>query len=657
MKRHLLPMFLMMFSLAGTTAETAGARPGGELPSQAVHPGGWLNEFLKRQVAGLTGHPAESGFPFNRGMWADSLNVKEREFSQYGSDWWPYEQTAYYLDGALRAAYLLEDKELLASVRKSIDAVLANPKPDGRLGSRNVDNDAWPMVILMRMLIEEYENSRDPKLLAAIECHYSVLYPDQDKLPEMKLSGFEQRLVLHVENLCNLARLTGKKGYAGKAELLYGRFCAANPHDSKTADNLRKGGVSYEHSVSFHEFLKLPAVLYMATGKPEYLEAAEKGLEMLEKNHELADGLSSSHEGLAGKSSDNVHETCTVIDFIWSCGYILEATGDGKYADKMEKVLFNAGFGSIAKDFKAHQYYSGPNQVILSNASSHWNLDAGWGIGGIGRMAYRPGHDTECCSGNIHRLVPAFVKRMWLVDSQAPAVTAALYAPSTVVVPFADGTPVTITETTRYPFENKMEFSFAMPAPKTFAFRLRIPGWSTGHTVRLNGQPVAAEAGKDSFATIRREFANGDKLELILATAPRIIPTPGGAAINYGPLVFSLPIKAEEKKNGNRVKSSAAFPAYELFPVSDWNFGLSKTLAASDVQVVETASAAYPWDEHASPLRLRVKAKRVGNWAIGEKPYTPAFPKEPTTTGEERVIELEPMGGTRLRVTDFPLVK
>jgi hypothetical protein len=656
MKSHLLPILLAALSLAGTTAGNAGAKPSGELPSQAIYPGGWLNEFLKRQAAGLTGHPAESGFPFNRGMWADSLNVKEREFSQNGSDWWPYEQTAYYLDGALRAAYLLEDKDLLASVRKSIDAVLANPKPDGRLGTRNVNNDAWPMVILIRMLIEEYENSRDPKLLAAIERHYSVLYPEQDKLPEMKVSGFEQRLVLHVENLCNLARLTGKKEYADKAEQLYARFCAANPNDSKTADNMRKGVVSYEHSVSFHEFLKLPAVLYMATGKPEYLEAAEKGLAMLEQNHELADGLSSSHESLSGKESDNVHETCTAIDFIWTCGYILEATGDGKYADKMEKVLFNAGFGSIAKDFKSHQYYSGPNQVILSDASSHWNLDAGWGADAIGRMAYRPGHDTECCSGNIHRLVPAFVKRMWLVDDQAPSVTAALYAPSKVVVPFA-GNPVTITETTRYPFENKMEFTFAMRAPKTFAFRLRIPGWSTAHAIRLNGQPISAEVGKDSFATIRREFANGDKLELVLATAPRIIPTPGGAAINYGPLVFSLPIKAEVKKNGSWVKSSAAFPAYELFPVSDWNFGLSQTVTANDVQVVETASDAYPWDEHASPLRLRVNAKRIGNWAIGEKPYTPAFPKEPTATGEERVIELEPMGTTLLRVTNFPLVK
>ena len=186
---------------------------------------------------------------------------------------------------------------------------------------------------------------------------------------------------------------------------------------------------------------------------------------------------------------------------------------------------------------------------------------------------------------------------------------------------------------------------------------MRIPGWSTAHTVLLNGQPIAAEVGKGSFATIRRKFANGDKLELVLTTAPRIIPTPGGAAINYGPLVFSLPIKAEVKKNVSRVKSSAAFPAYELFPVSDWNFGLSQAVTAKDVQVVQTASAAYPWDEHASPLRLSVKAKRIGNWAIGEKPYTPAFPKEPTATGEERVIELEPMGGTQLRVTNFPLVK
>ena len=630
-----------------------------ELTEKSVQPDGWLRECLTRQISGLTGHPAEMGFPFNTGMWAARLNVKDREYNKYGENWWPYEQTAYYLDGALRCAYLMQDTNLLGHVSQQIESVLANVKKDGRLGTLNVDNDKWPMVVLMRMLLAEYEISRDAKLLAAIERHYEAIYPDQAPLPNFsKSSGFNIRQVLHVENLCHLALLTGKTKYVTLAERLYQKFCADKPGKSTTAESMFKGEVSREHAVTYHCFLALPAILYKATGNSFYRQAAEKAFEMLEKNHELVDGLSSGHEELAGKRSDKVHETCNATDFIWTLGFMLEATGEGKYADKLEKVLFNAGLGSVTKDFKAHQYYSGPNQVILTDKSSHWNFNSEWGrLSSGGRMCYRPGHDTECCSGNIHRMVPAFVKRMWLVDKSSTAVTAALYAPCKVVIPFPDGAPLTIRENTGYPFENRVEFVFSSEKPRRLTFRMRIPGWSKGFTILLNGSAVNVAKGSDSFVAICREFRAGDKIELSIAAEPLVTRTKGGISVSYGALVFSLPIKADVRKYTTLPKSSEAFPAYEQLPVSEWNFGLSAKLAANDIRVVkEAVSGTYPWDEGTSPVRLFVKARRVSNWVIGDKPYTPDIPEKPLVTGEECELELRPLGATLLRVTEFPEV-
>ena len=659
--KSLYTFIAVMLPLAAAAAplDAGATRPNsaalvGELPSSAVHPEGWLKEFLARQISGLTGHPAAMGFPFNQQMWAAPLDVKDRQFSQFGTDWWPYEQTAYYVDGALRCAYLMRDEALLAAARRSLDAVVGHPKANGRLGPANVDNDSWPMVVFMRALLEEYENTGERKLLDAIEHHYAAIYPDKDRLPALKLTGFNQRSVLHAENLCRLAKLTGNPDYATLAARIYQKFCEDNPTDGKTPANMLKGAVEHEHAVTYQEFLKLPALLHSATGDASYLRAAERGFAMLEASHELADGLSSGHEGLAGQRSDKVHETCTATDFIWTCGYMLEATGQAKWADKIEKVLFNAGFGALTKDFKAHQYYSGPNQVVLTGKSSHWNLDQDWGWMATGRMCYRPGHDTECCSGNIHRLLPAFIKRMWLVDNAAPGVTAALYSPCQASFQLAQGPPLTIAERTNYPFEQRIEFVFATATPQLLTFRMRIPGWSKGFKVLCNGRAVDLTATPEGFVSLHREFRDGDRVELGLEAQPVIRRSGPGASISYGALVFSLPVTAKVTTLTDLPKSSPQFPAYEMLPISQWNYALPATLSASQVQVVTRPPAGYPWDAGASPVVLRVSGRTATNWTLGDKPYTPDIPEHVTTTGDEHLLELVPLGSTLLRVTEFP---
>lgn len=57
-----------------------------DMPSQDISLSGWAGEFLKRQETGLTGHPAESGFPFNTGMWTENMDFRQREHSKYGSE-------------------------------------------------------------------------------------------------------------------------------------------------------------------------------------------------------------------------------------------------------------------------------------------------------------------------------------------------------------------------------------------------------------------------------------------------------------------------------------------------------------------------------------------------------------------------------------------
>ena len=82
------PLVLLALFLLITLATSAQTTKLTDLPAGQIQPAGWVKEFLSRQESGLTGHPEESGFPFNTGMWTEELDYRDRQFKG-GSGWWP----------------------------------------------------------------------------------------------------------------------------------------------------------------------------------------------------------------------------------------------------------------------------------------------------------------------------------------------------------------------------------------------------------------------------------------------------------------------------------------------------------------------------------------------------------------------------------------
>ena len=65
-----------------------------------------------------------------------------------------------------------------------------------------------------------------------------------------------------------------------------------------------------------------------------------------------------------------------------------------------------------------------------------------WGYQALARLCYRPGHGTECCSGAIHKMMPLYLKRMWL--QRGHEIVAALHGPSTAQFVLGNGRRVTV---------------------------------------------------------------------------------------------------------------------------------------------------------------------------------------------------------------------
>ncbi|MFR9651151.1 MAG: beta-L-arabinofuranosidase domain-containing protein [Rikenellaceae bacterium] len=626
-----------------------------DLTSDQFRPDGWVEEFLNRQVTGLTGHPEQSGFPFDQGGWINGLDYKDREIAG-GKDWFPYEQAAYYLDGALRCGYMVNNHEMKSIVRENIDYVLSHVDESGQMRITTISDDWWPIVVFIRIMIEEYEVTGDQRLLDAMVKHYKATYSD-GKGTEFNFSGFSSRSLLHVEHLCSLYGYTGDRWFIEMAETLYDTFESKKGKPSPiTANGMNEGMTPSGHAVTYHEFMKLPATLYYYTGKERYRTAYERAIQMLESDHELADGLSSAVEFLSGKSAAQAHELCNSIDYNWSVGWALLACGNPYYADKMERCLYNSGIAAVTPDFRAHQYYSAPNMATSSGMSSDYNDNTNWGMFGKKRLCYRPGHDTECCSGNVHRMLPTFINRssMWNRDG----VKINFYLPGTTRIDMG-GADFEFTQQTNYPHQFSSKITIERALSKRMNLSLRIPYWAESYKITLNGGVV--DSGKNSeacYKDLNRKFVAGDVIEVSFDTTPKFVPTTQGVAVNYGALVYSMPIEYKE----NRItcdgagKCSHDFPAYEYMPVDPlgWAYAL---VTDGGVEVVDGCDRGYMWDEGGSPTKLKVKARAVKNWKLRGWIYSAEYPEVLELEDEVVTLTLEPIGTTKLRITDFPVAK
>jgi hypothetical protein len=537
------------------------------------------------------------------------------------------------VDGLERLGLVTRDSTVLAEAKTSIRYIIDHPKRDGSLGPDHIGATNWPHAVVFRALMAAAIADDDKTIAPALLKHYLTRPPDFG-------AG---RDVCNVEEMLWTYSQTGDERMLALAKRTYHNFNAKKPASGLTA--LEDDARVVEHGVTFNETAKLPALLYLYTGDASLLDASINAYKKLDRDHALASGLHSAQEKLEGHNPWDYTETCDVTDYTWSLGYLLIATGDPTWADKIEKAVFNAGLGAIGKDWKSHQYFSAPNQVIAIDGScKRYNPN---------RLSYRPLHDVECCSGNVHRFLPNYALRQWMRTPDG-GVVAALYGASTFVGT-VHGTDVTIEQKTEYPFGESIEFVMHVAKPTAVSCFVRVPGWTEEARLLLNGRPldnVALRPG--SFAQINRTFNDGDVLMLKVPMHVTIQQWGRDTiSVERGPLVYSLKIDehSEPVDTGN-----PSFPSWNKRPASAWNYALAAS-GADAIETVRNSNTGCPWDIGNAPLELKAPAKRISNWGLAKDGGNPGFPKDPIFSQKSETVTLVPYGATCLRLTVFPVAR
>lgn len=640
-----------------------------------IEPQGWLKQYLVNQKNGLTGNLESAGYPFNSAGWG--TQVKD------SSSWWPYEQTGYWIDGMITTGHLLKDTALLSKARNKIFPVLENTDKDHFIGPKYLrkknNKHRWVHTVYFRGLMQEYMATGNELILEKIHKFYQNQPED---------FFYEVRDMTNIENLLWAYTKTGDSALKNKAINIYKKL---NDQDllerPVTASSFLDMQPVYEHGVTYNEAAKLGAILFMNTGNDEYLLPSIAAYHKINEYYMMVDGVNVSSEHLRTPvHSLQTHETCDIADMTWSMGYLLMATGGAEYADQIEKAIFNAAPGAVSKDFKALQYLSGPNQVVLDSTSNHNKF-----FKGNSAMMFGPNQFTECCPANVNRIMPNYVSRMWMKDAD-DGVVAAMYGPSKWTG-FIKNTPVSITQKTRYPFSNTIEFEFNMEHEASFPFSFRIPRWCTEAKVAINGVASDKKYSPEKYYSINRVFQNGDHITVTLPQKIKLSQWPNnGVAVERGPLVYSLKMDEQWQAlppDTINPKSTETFPAYIVTTTSPWNYALDleNSNLEEQVEIIFHDWNDNPWSTKTAPISIKVPAKQIPSWKIIEKDtvlyamntpvqkngktvwreksdfqkkgdfrFTPALPSPELLTKTDSVVHITliPYGSAKLRVTIFP---
>ena len=232
-----------------------------------------------------------------------------------------------------------------------------------------------------------------------------------------------------------------------------------------------------------------------------------------------------------------------------------------------------------------------------------------------------------------------------------------VYGACEVMARVAGGKQVCWREDTDYPFGGAVTLTVGRGSSAPFPLYLRIPRWCRRFSVRLNGQPVAAEAVPGQYLRVARVWQTGDvvSIEMGMEVGVTTWPRNGSVTVDRGPLSYSVRIG----ERWHRCGGTESWPEWEVFPTTPWNWGLvlDDRDPVAAWRVIEKGHVpAQPWTPTAAPIEITAPARQIPGWGLvnqtaDQLPDGPVRSDQPT-----QPVTLVPLGCARLRIGCLPVI-
>lgn len=274
------------------------------------------------------------------------------------------------------------------------------------------------------------------------------------------------------------------------------------------------------------------------TGEPELLQACETLWDNItQKRMYVTGSIGSTVDGEAFSidydlPNDTAYaETCAAIGLVFFARKMLDIHPSGKYADVMERALYNGVLSGMQLDGKKF-FYVNPLEADPDISGKLYGFKH--------VLPERPGwYSCACCPPNVVRLVMSLGKYAWSCSEDT--IYSHLYLGGS-----ASFAQAVIDVESSYPWEGRVSYTVnPVRENQQFALAVRIPSYAKDYRILLNGEERKDTFIEDGYFYLSRTWQTGDKVELLFSMPVRKIycntavrENEGCVALMRGPLVY-----------------------------------------------------------------------------------------------------------------------
>jgi uncharacterized protein len=240
---------------------------------------------------------------------------------------------------------------------------------------------------------------------------------------------------------------------------------------------------------------------------------------------------------------DGYAETCAAIGLVMWAQRMTLLTGEAKYADVLERALYNGVLSGISADGTRY-FYGNPLASDGSVERSEW-------------------FGCACCPPNLARLLASLEHYIYATDPTG--LTVNLYIAGSARLEHG-GQTVRLAQATDYPWDGRVRLTLEADHDTDLTLKLRLPEWSEGATLAIDGTEVDTTT-EDGYLHLAHIWAPGTVIDLDLGMAPKrvranqkVAAVLGKVALQNGPIVYC----AEGIDNAGAVPALAIRPDAEL---------------------------------------------------------------------------------------------
>ncbi|MFI5161927.1 MAG: glycoside hydrolase family 127 protein [Sphingobacteriales bacterium] len=492
-----------------------------------------------QNIGGLLGYRMQINLE-KRLLQIDSATLLSGFKKRPGAQTWIGEHVGKFLFSASKTYAYSHDPRIKHLMDDMVRKYITCQMPDGYLGTyllkdRWTEWDVWAHKYAIIGLLNYYSvTGYKPALETAKKAANLICrtFGDTPGKRDLMIAGEHVGLAPGsiLEPMVDLYRYTNDPKYLDFCRYILRAF--EQPDGPKLISQLEKYGdvtkvgdaKAYEMLSCFLGILKY----YKLTGEQKYLPLMETAWADITKNRLYITGTSSDHEIfrepgiLRAENKDDMGEGCVTVTWIQFNLQLLQITGNVKYAEELERSVYNHLLAAENPQTGCVSYYTALN----------------------GPKPYRCDQGFSCCLSSVPRGISLIPEMM---GGKIIGVYTMLFyenGQATEKVGIKDGSPliVKIKTTTKFPLDGTVIVSVDPSRTAAFPINFRVPVWSQDFKATVGGKTYPGEKGK--LLSISRTWKAGEKVELSFKMPVQVISGglsyPNAVAIKRGPQVFAI---------------------------------------------------------------------------------------------------------------------